>query len=83
MMIRSHHEVHHAVAVKCGVRGLQIRNGGREASVATYLGSEDGGSSTHKRGSISRKRSEEGGYEEPWECSGNVVVGRWVNRQWS
>jgi hypothetical protein len=38
----------------------------------TYLGSEDGGSSTHKRGSRSRRRSEEGGYGEPFAC---CVVG--------
>jgi hypothetical protein len=31
----------------------------------TYLGSEDGGSSTHKRGSKSQRRSEEDGYGEP------------------
>jgi hypothetical protein len=65
--------MHQVVAVKCGV---QIRNGNGEQIVATYLGSEDGGSSTHKRGSISRRRSEEGGYEEPQECSCNVLVGR-------
>lgn len=38
-----------------------------QQTLSTYLGSKDGGSSTHKRGSISRLRSEEGGYEEPLE----------------
>jgi hypothetical protein len=42
--------------------------------MTTYLGSEDGGSSTHKRGSGRRTRSEEGGYEEPFGAGGNVVV---------
>lgn len=49
------------------MRCVTIRNEGSKLWT-TYLGSKDGGSSTHKRGSISRWRSEEGGYEEPLEA---------------
>jgi hypothetical protein len=69
---RSHRKMHRLVGdeLRCAMRA--DKEWGTGSHVVTYLGSEDGGSSTHKRGSISRKRSEEGGYEEPLKCGGNV-----------
>jgi hypothetical protein len=62
--------------VNCGVK-LMHPDKERTYGIATYLGSEDGGSSTHKRGSISRRRSEESGREEASERYNLVVCNGW------
>jgi hypothetical protein len=57
-------------------RSVDKDRGKQSSRSATYLGSEDGGSNTHKRGSESRRWSEEGGYEEPLKCC-KSRAGRW------
>lgn len=67
-MHRSHHDTFRAGVLRFAVctrrHDKRLENAEEDGAFNTYLGSEDGWSSTHKRGSNSQAKSEEGGDTE-------------------